>query len=541
MPDLAIPGVPPSTRAPGFYFSLVFGGTPSSAASQPRRGLLYANRITSDLTGASPAFTVSKGTQADSVPVEYQDPDAVALAAGAGSEAHRMAIAWFKQAPGQPVSIVFTPEAAGVKASIVFTFATAATAAFTIRFRLMGKLIEVGVNNGDTPTAIATACANAILAVPELPVTAQFAVGALTLTAKHPGTRGNELLTQAFFVSTAGQLTQITTSSTSSGSGTSCQISGAGAAMGVNSDVFPLSGGTVDDTLTSALAAVAASWYDVQATAQRTAAQLDALATQLYAMSAPLVGIYQQGLAAYTATIGAATTLATGRNRELLQLVPLPISPTPAEEIAAQQAALRIFGDAAAGGGDVVGEASDPACNLIGGLHATTQRPWSPADYLTASQVNSALLNGLSPLVPSGIGNGVQLVQSITTRCLKNGFPYYGTYDTKEVTVPQFVAKDMKADFATKFKAFKLGKDRPDGTPPRTPKVTSVSGVRARAAFKLRTYDEDILRNVETRMIDLVAQESTALPGRVDMFIPCEPMPNLSIIAAKITQLQAGG
>lgn len=539
MPDLAIPGVPSSTRTPGYYFALVFGGTPSNAASQPRKGLLFANRIPADLTGASPAFTVTAGTQADAVPREYYDADEVALAAGYGSEAHRMAVAWFAQAPGQPVTIVTAPEAAGVRASAVITFATTATAAFTIRLRLMGKLVEVAVASGDTATVIATAVANAILAVPELPITAQFAVGALTMTAKQKGTRGNDLLFQAFFVSATGAVTQITTASTSSGAGTTGIISGAGSAVGVNADVYPLSGGTVDDTLTTALTAVASSWYDLQATAHRTATQLDALATQLYNMSAPLVGIYQQGLTAFTGTASAAATLATGRNRELLQIALLPVSPTPAEEIAAQQCAARIFGDAAAGG-DTEGEAGNPACNLIGTLHATTQRPWSPADDMASSTQNSALLNGLSPLVPSGVGTGVQLVQSITTRCLKNGLPYYGTYDTKEVTVPQFVAKDMKLDFQTTFKGFNLGQDRSDGTPPRTPKVTSVSGVKARAAYKLRSYDESILRNVEDRMPQLVAQENTAVPGRVDMFIPCEPMPNLSIIASKITQFQGG-
>lgn len=535
---LSIPGVGSDIKVPGVFIALDYGASPSGAAAAGRRGLIYANKITTDITAASPTFTVTAGTLANATPTEVSDAETAATLFGRGSEAHRMVKRFLEQAPGRSVTVVLVPEAATTRASAVLTFATNASAAFTLRLFLMGEQVDVSVASGDTPTNIATAAATAILAKPDLPVTAQFAAGVLTITAKHPGLRGNDLNMQAFFISATGVATGITTGATSSGAGTTGTLSGV-AAAGLGSYVYTLTGGgAVEDVMTTALDAVKTTRYDLQASAHRTATQLDAIRVQLQSMGAPTVGIYQQALTALTATLGTATTLSSVRNAEVVQVCTAPVAQSPAEEIAAQVLAGRLYGDSSASGA-VDGENSDPACNLIGLRLATVKGPANVADQLTYANQQSALTSGATPLVMSGVGQGLMVVRSITTRCLKNGLPFYGTFDTKEVTVPHFMAVDLKADLGTVFAGFKLGKDHSDGTPPRQTKVTTVNGIRDRIAFKLREYEERaILRRVEERMGSLLVEEDATTPGRVNAFIPSEPIPDVATIAAKLSQLQ---
>lgn len=554
---LAIPGVPSDYKVPGFYINLAFGMSPTGAGGSARKALIYANK-TAALSGSTPAFTSAAGTQAVSTPIEVFDPDIAAALAGRGSEGHRMVKAFFDQAPGTSVHLVLVEEATGDRASAVVAFTGTASAAFTVRLLSCGEVIEATISSGDTAAEIADALADAVLASQDLPFTAQtstdpYGVDSCVFTARQKGTRGNNLSFQLFFVNdTTGLTTQITNTSTSSGSTTTAQLEAIGGdtltAIGANLEIFTFEGGTGTDSLTAALAAVSNTLYDGQACAHRSSTQLDAIMTQLYSMSAPLVGKHQQLVAATTDSLATANALATGRNRELCQLVCCPFSPTPASEIAAQQLALRMHGDAAAGG-HVVGENTDPSCNLIGGLHATTQAPAGEVDRLSASQQNSALSNGVTPLVASGIGNGVKCVRSITTKCLKNGQPFYSTLDTKTVTVPQFVAKDLPLWLATTFPAFKLGSDLSDGTPPRQSGVTSIRGVYDVLKARLLDYEQgnaglpsmtvNTVSNCGTfgsPTAGLVVQAG-AQAGTLTAYIPCEPVPDFIGLSAQLNQL----
>lgn len=534
MPTVNVAGLPASRKTPGIYLNVILGGAATSAGDAPRKIVILANKITSSLTGASPSFTVPAGTLAAATPTAVGSPDDVATYAGLGSEAHRMARRVFAQYPEADVTLCLVAESGGAKASAVYTFATTATAAYTVRFRLNGRQIDVAVSVGDTATVIATNCAAAVLALPQLPVTAQFSAGVLTLTAKHPGPRGNDLVTSAAFVDSSGRETNITTSSTASPGATTCTLSGVTTVEGT----YFLSGGTTADDATNALAALASKTYHRYVPAHRDATNLDLIDAQLDAMAGVTSQMRQQAVACTPAASGAATTLAVGRNAKRLQLVWHYNSPLAPEEVAAQVCAARLIGDGQAGGA-LDGEATDPAANLDGLLLRDVVPQPNVAEQPTPIEVESALNNGLTVLVPSA-GGRCAVARSITTCSLINSQPNYSVLDTSVPTILDYVADDLQADLAATFKGCKLAPDSTDGSPPKQPGVATPSYVKARIRTKLKGYEQDaaILQNVDAHAA-LLQVVLDATPGRLDAEIPADPMPGLHILGGNVRQVAA--
>jgi phage tail sheath gpL-like len=532
MPTINVPGVPASRKTPGFYFSVLLGGAATSSIDVPRKVLILANKITSNLTAASPSYTVVAGTLATATPTQIGSADDALTYAGQGSEAHRMAMRVFEQYPDADVTLCLVAESGGVRASAVYTFATTATAAFTVRFRLNGKTIDVAVASGDTATVIATNCATAILNQPDLPVTAQFSVGALTITAKHPGPRGNDLVTSAAFVNSSGVETNITTGSTTSPGATTGILSGV---TTVESTYF-LSNGTTADDCTSALAALTSRTYHRYVSAARDATQLDLIVGQMNAMAIATSQMRQQAVAGSPASSGTATTLATGRNAAREQIVWHYNSPVSAEEVAAQVCAARLAGDSVSGG-TLIGEADDPGANLDGLLlHGILPQPYA-AEQPTPTEIENALNNGLTPLAPAS-GGRTSVVRSVTSRSLANSQPNYSVLDTTVPTVLDFVADDLQTDLATFFHGYKLAPDNTDGSPPRAPSVTTPNLIRDRIKFKLKQYEGDmaIVQNVDAHD-SLLKVVLSATPGRVDCEIPVESIAGLHILAGNVRQV----
>lgn len=533
--SITVAGLSSSRKTPGVFLAVLLGGSPTSAGAVAKKVLLIGNKITTAITGASPALSVAAGTQANAAPVFLASADQAATYFGRGSELHRMAKAAFAQYPDALIYGCASVESAGSAAIATLTLATTATAAFTLHLTVCGTPIDVPVASGDTPTVIAAAVANAINNLPDLPVTAQNLVGAVTTTAKHPGTRGNELRVRAQFIDSAGNPTEITTSSTTS----------PGATTGIWSDVstvgsaYKLSTGTTDATITAALAAIASTRYDRIALAFRDTTALDAVAAQVDSMAGVTTQLRQQFVYGTAGTAAATTTLATGRNDARGQCAWHYNSPTPAEEFAAQVAAARLIGDAVVGGIHV-GEASRPSANLDGTELATCAASPFAADAPTGTEIEAALNNGVTPLAPSTARPGFcSLVRSITSRSLDGGGTQnYSVIDTSSVTVCDYVADDLQADISTVFAGKNLASDSDDGSPPTAANVVTPSMVKARFAYKLGLYEESgITRDAAANMSLLAVEEDSGTPGRLNCEIPCEPATPLHIVGGNVRQI----
>jgi phage tail sheath gpL-like len=131
-------------------------------------------------------------TIVDDVPQQILSPEDAGAKFGFGFMLHRMALASAKK--GGQIETWVVPQSedvAAVQASGTITVTVTTAVAGTIALYIGGELVSVGVTDGQTDAAIATAIAAAINDDSDLPVTASAALGVVTVTAKTGGTFGN--------------------------------------------------------------------------------------------------------------------------------------------------------------------------------------------------------------------------------------------------------------------------------------------------------------------------------------------------------------
>jgi len=532
--SIAIPGLSASTKTPAVYLNVILGGPGTSAGAAPETILLIGNKLETNITAAAPTIDVASGIMALATPTFCASAEDASFLCGQGSELHRMARAVFAQYPAASLYLAANAVSEGSSATAVLTFATTATADFAVRLVLCDQVLEVPVATGDTPTVIATACAVAINNAADLPYYAQFVAGVLTITAKMAGVRGNSLIVDAYFVQSTFSI-RITDSSTTSPGGTTGQWTTINDIYGAE---FSLIGGTTADSIAAVITAIASQRYNRIVVASNDSANLTALVTHLDSLAGVTVGLRQQGLAAVISTLGTATTLATALNASRLQVGWHYASKIPGPEVAAILAAARLAGDGSVGG-ILVGESADPAANLDGVQLATVLAQTAALDQPTATEVESALNNGLAVLVPSNARPGFcALARSITSRSQANSVPNFAVIDTEFVTVCDYVADDLQSNLATSYQGFKLGADSANGNPPLSPRVTTPSLVRAYILDRLAGYEaRSILRDVTANVSLLVVEADAQVSGRLNCEIPCEPVSGLHIIAGNVRQI----
>ena len=535
--SIIVPGVSTARKTPGINFNVVLGGPGTSAGAATKSIMLLGNHFTSAITGASPSFSCAGGSAAAaSVNFVASEADAITLF-GQGSELHRMCKAAFAQYPDATVYACPVADAAGPAAGGVLTFATTASAAFTVRLKLCDLVIDVPVASGDTATVIAAAVADAINDNADLPFTAQNSSGAITITAKQTGPRGNVLVVDAYFVAAGSTIeTRITTSSTTSpGASTTGQFSSTGT---IGSEITLTSGAT-QDNFANALAAIEPVRYDHIVGACIESTNADRIVTHINSNAGPTVQLLEQAVMASVDTYANAVTLATGCNASRMQIVWHHASTLPAPEVAAQVAAARLAGDAFVGGVSP-GEASDPAANLDGVNLASVHIQRVAADRPTATEIEGALNNGLTVLAQSSVRPGhCAIVRSVTSRSLASGVPNYAVIDTAFVTVCDYVADTCRANLASQLVAAKLGADGADGNPAsRAPNVTTPSIIRSMLYSCLKQMEADgILRDVDANASLLVVEADGTTAGRVNCEIPSEPVSALHQVAGNVRQL----
>lgn len=534
--NITVPGFPASFLPPGIFMFALYGGGSAATGARQRKHVLVGNMLAAAVTdggGASPAFTVAAGTRGTNALTFVASPDDAKTYFGQGSELHRAAVAFFAQHPAGTLYAIATPEtsgAGGAKASGTITFATNATGSAIFRLYLAGETIEVSLSGSTaspvTPTAFALAVATAICARPDLPVTAQSALGVVTITAKHMGVRGNALEFAAEWVY-GTTTTALTASATASGTGMTGALS---AATGVLAS--GAAGATAED-ITSALALLETDQWRI-ACAPSDSTNLATLDSWLDSQAGVLVQYRNQAIVCSRASVGTAAALAVARNSERLQMPWHYVSPTPEFEVAAQVMAARSIGDSYAGG-VLVGEEGDPAANLDGLRLKTVKAQRSAADAPTLTEQNTAMGSGLSPLIPVA-GGGVALLSSVTTRSRDaGGQPNYAVLQTSIVTSIDYVADECRRAFAADFAGFKLTADQ--DRPLQTDRTTTPKLVRAWLKARLKEHEAvAILRDVDALDGSLQVIEDTGTPGRLLAEIPAKVVAGLHQLAGNVRQ-----
>lgn len=153
-----------------------------------------ANTTTDDMQALimGPMLTTGKATAGELTYVSSAEQAAELF--GNGSILHRMVTAYRDQdSTGMLYVMPLADPASGVAATKTVTVTGTATAAGTISLYVGYELVQVGVEASEAESDIAGHIAAAINADVELPVTAQAALGVVTVTSKHKGVIGNDL------------------------------------------------------------------------------------------------------------------------------------------------------------------------------------------------------------------------------------------------------------------------------------------------------------------------------------------------------------
>lgn len=532
--SISVPGFPSGFLPPGTFLLSLFGTGGASAGIRSRRHVIIGNKINADLTGAAPSFTVTAGTQATNTLVFLPSAEDAASLFGRGSELHRMAIRFFEQHPTGTLYAIAVPESSGgspVKASQTLTFVSALTGRVTLRLYLGGETVEVSWSGSSTSsvaiTTMASDVCDAVLARADLAVTAQCSSGVVTFSAKHNGTRGNQIECRAEWVRDT-LTTQIGTSATSSGAGTTAAIGSSGNVLASGA------AGSSAESITSALAALATDKYFI-AMAMNDSTAVAALTSWLASQSGVTLQYRDQAVVCSAASLGTASGSSTTQLQEREQMVWHLNSPNPPEECAAQVMAARSIGDSAAGG-TLVGEETDPNANLDGLRLKSIRVQRSADDWPTITEQNSAMAAGLAVLVPDPARPGyARLLSSVTTRTkAADGSTNYSVLQTNVVTTIDYCADDLRADFSVTFAGYRL---TTNGTTITQDRVTTPNNVRSWVLGKLKGYEASAyLRDVDEHEPELAVIEDSGAPGRLLANIPGEVVPGLRQLVGALRQ-----
>jgi phage tail sheath gpL-like len=392
----------------------------------------------------------------------------------------------------------------GVAATGKLAYTGPATAAGVITLRIHDEIVQVGVNVGDTATAIATATAARINATAGMLVTASAVAGDVTITCAHKGTVGNEITLK---VNAGGAL--------------------AGEAMpgGVTCAVTAMANGLGDPSLTPSLDLLGDREYDFIVLPFTDTTSLDAIkvflddVTGRWAWNKMLWGC---AWSARRGTLGQRVAFGLTRNDPHTTIMGFsPSSRSPAHRWAAAYAAQ--------GAVSIRADCSRPLQTLpLVGIHAGDE-----TDQLVQSERNTLLMSGIATHIVAT--DGTVLIEREITTYQKNGWGQPDPSFLDIVTLYQLMLfnRFFRQRFTTKFPRHKLASNGFRGGPgqavvtPDILKVEIISGYR-----ELETMGH--VENGDLFAKYLIVERDSQDPNRVNLLLPPDFVNQLRVIAANV-------
>lgn len=428
--------------------------------------------------------------------------DVITLA-GRGSILHRMAIAWFASNRSTEVYIgVLEDNGAGVAAAGTVTVTGPATADGTIALYFGGVRVPVAVSNGDSAATIATAIAAAAPATSDIPVTGAVD-GVLNtevdVTFRHKGEVGN-----AYDIRHSYQ-------------------DGETLPAGVSLAIVQPTGGTTNPTLTSLIAAIGDTWYQVIAHPYTDSASLTAIENELESRFGPMRMIDGISITSADNTLANLSTLGNGRNSPHSVIVAQPgeDAVTPPMEFAAEVAALVArYG------------AEDPA-RPFQTLTMTNALPPTDDDIFTIEERNTLLFDGIAT-TRVGAGGVVQLDRIITTyQTNAASAPDTAYLDATTLLTLLYLRYSFRTRMQTRYPRHKLANDGTrfgSGQAVITPKL----GKAEAFAWFREMEGLGLVEGFEQFKRDLIVERNNVDPNRLDFFLPPDVINSLIVTGAQI-------
>ncbi len=422
------------------------------------------------------------------------------LKAGRGSMLHRQAIAWFAVNTSVPLYLgVLDDDGAGVAASGTITVSGPATADGTIALYLGGERITVGVTSGDTADDIAAAINTAINAALDLPVTSTVLAAVVTVTFRHKGLVGNSFDMRDSYRDDESL------------------------PAGVGIVYAALSGGTTNPTLTSLIAAMGDTWWQIWTHPYTDATSLTAIETELASRFGPLRMIDGLSITSAADTLANLTTLGNGRNSPHNCIVAQPgENPlTPPMEFAAEAAGVVAF----------YGQ-DDPA-RPFQTLPMVRALPPAEADLFTREERNNLLTDGIATTVASA-GGSVRLERIITTyQTNASAAPDTAYRDSTVILTLLYLRYSFRVRMQTRYPRHKLADDGVIVGPGQF--VLTPKGGAGEALLWFREMEQlGLVENFDQFKSDLVVARSSTDPNRLEFFLPADLINFLAVTAATL-------
>lgn len=431
----------------------------------------------------------SGGSAAANSLIKVASADDVLVAAGRGSMLHRMAKAYFAENQFTETWLgVLADNGSGVAATGTITVTGPATAAGTINLYVGGQLVQVAVNSGDVANTVAAAINAAINANLDLPVTSGVTTNVVTVTHRHKGEVSNDVDLRVNYQD------------------------GQALPTGIVIAFVAMSAGATNPILTTLLANLGDTWFQVWAHPYKDATSLTAIEAELASRFGPMRMI--DGVA-FTSAVGTQSTLGTlGETRNsahsciVAQPGKNPLTP-PSEFAAGVAGVVAFYG------------AQDPALPF---QTLPVESALSPAetDLFTIQERNLNLFDGIATSRVDAGGN-VQLDRLITTYQTNQA----GAADTSYLDVTTmltllYLRYDFRNRLLTKYPRVKLADDGTRIAAGQNVLTPMVGKAEAVAWFKEK-MQQGLVEDLEQFKADLVVARNDSDPNRLDFLLP----PNL--------------
>lgn len=518
MAAIVLTGLASNDPVPGVYAEINFAQGPAAGSGAQRCILLLGNLLPG--AGATPN-TVIYGPDT-TVPLQT-DNDAIALF-GSGSELHRMWRRTVKVNRDTSIYALAIPEnPGGVQATGTLAIilppppgsppGTVGTLQGVANLRVWvgTEFIDTSALIGTTAAQFALAVADNINSQTTWPVTASAANGAVTLTSKQRGERGNFLRYQALLTSGQGVTTNAAVA----------QL---------------LTNGVGSDSNVLALVTLVSKWFYYIVPAANDVPQLGALTAQVDLQATPTTGIRQRVIFGFSGGVSELNSVTTSINSARSEVAWQQDSDWTPSELAANQAGVIALWEAE--------RVPTPLHNFSGfGKDAKTKPSWVvPAPRSgstpTRNQLKSALLHGGSPIMPLGMGGASYLVKRVTTRSMNGSTPDPRIRDAHKVTICDFFTDDLVAKTELQFSGKDLADAPATGQAPPGPNVVTPQNYRD-AIFQLLTEyaGNDQLQRLAEIKAGVVVQREATPPTRLSARIPLQPIDIADQFAVAVDQV----
>lgn len=447
--------------------------------------------------------TRKAGIAADNAIIAVASVDQANGLWGQGSMIARMVAAFMAGNPAQKLFAAGVPEpAAGVVATGTITVSAAPTASGTLNLYVAGQRVQVAVASTDTVANVASKINAAIAATPELPVTSAAASAVVTLTAKHKGASGNDIVVSDTYRGSSGQEALPT---------------------GLALTYVAMAGGTGSPDLTAVLSNMGDQDYKFGALPYTDTASLDLMATEYGFGDTGRWGFLRQLYGAvYVAVRDSYSNLMTaGPTRNDAVISRMAVEPTvqsPVWEVAAAYAAQA-----------AKGFTNDPARPLQT-LALAGIVPALRDKRFTKTQRNSLTSVGLA--VQTVNPNAQMMIEREATSYQKN---VYGIADNAFATLPTLYTlstlfERQRATITSKFPRHKLANDGTRfgaGSAIVTPKIIK--------GELIAQYAEDewlgLVENPRAFAANLIVERDGNNPDRLNVLYPPDLVNQLRIFA----------